>query len=290
MMLMLALATPFGKTTNAQDQLPEQNTAKARQFLQQVIGALGGQMYLNVRETDCQGRMAQFGPSGDSPDFTIFRDMWVLPDKNRTEYTTKNGQMILGLLLGLGGPMIPHGGGVVVSVFNGSEGWTLDKSGVSNQPEDVVKNFAEQSKLEMNNMLRSRMNEPGMEVRYAGTDLIDLKEAEWIEFNDTDHRNFRLAVDRLTHLPLRWVVTTRDPETRERTEDVTSYIQYISMDGVKTPLSIVQARNDHKLKQTFLSSCKYNSNLDAQLFTRSSLDQRSGDVSKKGYKNAKDKN
>jgi len=30
----------------------------------------------------------------------------------------------------------------------------------------------------MNNMLRSRMNEDGVEFRYAGTDIVDLKEVE----------------------------------------------------------------------------------------------------------------
>ena len=62
------------------------------------------------------------------------------------------------------------------------------KSGVSDEPEDVIKNFNEQLKSGMNNMLRKRMNEPGVEVQYAGTDLIDLKEAEWIEFTDSEHR------------------------------------------------------------------------------------------------------
>ena len=77
--------------------------------------------------------------------------------------------------------------------------------------------------------------------------MIDLKEAEWIEFTDSDHRDMRLGVDKLTHLPLRWVVATRDPETRERTEVITSYTQYILQDGVKTPLSIVHSRNDRKM-------------------------------------------
>src|SRR6266446_2005184 len=84
----------------------------------------------------------------------------------------------------------------------------------------------------MNNMLRSRMNEDGVEFRDAGTDIVDLKEVEWIEFSDRDHRALRMAVEKSTHLPLRWVVEKRDPETRERTEIATSYTQFISLDGV----------------------------------------------------------
>ncbi len=85
----------------------------------------------------------------------------------------------------------------------------------------------------MNTMLRKRINDPGVEAEYAGPDIIDLKEAEWIEFTDSDHRLMRLGIDKYSHLPLRWVVVTRNPETREQTEVITSYTQYALQDGLK---------------------------------------------------------
>jgi len=139
----------------------------------------------------------------------------------------------------------------------------------------------------MNNMLRRRMSEPGMDVQYGGPDLIDLKEAEWIEFTDSDHRDMRLAIDKYTHLPLRWVVSTRDPETRVTTDVITSYTQYMTLDGVKTPLSIEVSRNDRKMTQTFLTGCKFNSDLAPELFTRSWLEQHAAEITKKGYKESK---
>jgi hypothetical protein len=36
-----------------------------------------------------------------------------------------------------------------------------------------------------------------------------------------------------------------------------------------------------------LTSCKFNSDLAAQLFTRSALEQRAAEVTKKGYKDSK---
>ncbi len=288
MVLLLGLVAAWGIPASAQEMLPEQSAAKAKQVLQQVITALGGQAYLNVHDTDCKGRVAQFGTTGELMGFTPFRDFWRLPAENRTEYISKGQNTILKYLLGIDGLAVTHGG-LMITVFNGNEGWMLDKAGVSDEPEDVVETFAEQVKSGMNNMLRSRINEPGVEIRYGGPDLIDLREAEWIEFSDRDRRDLRLGIDKSTHLPLRWVVATRDPETRQRNEVTTSYTQYISIDGVKTPLSIVRARNGRKVSQTFLTGCKYNSNLAADLFTRASLEKRSRDVVKKGYKNAKDK-
>ena len=287
--LVLGLAWTCGKPATAgpaQEMLPEQSAAKARQLLQQVVAALGGQAYLNVRDTQCDGRTAQFGTAGTLTGFTLFRDLWLLPDKNRVEYFTKGEHTIAGFLMGADDLLITHGG-AMITIYSSEGGWTLDKAGVSDEPEDVIKSFNDQLKTGMNNMLRKRMNERGVEVQYGGTDLIDLKEAEWIEFTDSDHREMRLGIDQRTHVPLRWVVATRNSDTRERTEMITSYTQYLTLDGVKSPLSMELFRNDHKVSQTFLSNCKYNSDLDPQLFTRAWLEQHAAELSKKGYKESK---
>ena len=291
LVLVFGLATGYGMPAAArpgQELMPDQSATKAKAVVRQVIATLGGGAYLNVHDSDCEGRVAQFGSSGDLMGFTSYRDLWLLPSKDRVEYISKGQHTVLAFLLGVDDLSISHGG-VLITVFDGDQGWILDKSGVIDQPEDVTKNFAEQVKSGMNNMLRSRMNEDGVEFRYAGTDIVDLKEVEWIEFSDRDHRALRMAVEKSTHLPLRWVVEKRDPETRERTEVATSYTQFISLDGVLTPLSITRTQNGRRVTQTYLSSCKYNSNLSPQLFTRASLEQRSAEIAKKGYKVSKEK-
>jgi hypothetical protein len=284
--LALGLGWTWGKpatTAAAQELLPDQSAAKAKQLLQQVITALGGQAYLNVRDSECVGRISQFGTVGDVADNTDFRQLWLLPDKNRTEYTTQSQHSFIEAVLGFGGLYLTHGG-AIVTVFNGDQGWQLDKAGVSDDSEEMVKDFKEQLMSDMNNMLRIRLKEPGVEASYAGPDLIDMKEAEWIEFTDGDHRNLRLGIDKLTHLPLRWVVTTRDPETRVNTEVSTKYTQYMTLDGVKAPLSLEVTRNDRRVSQTFLSSCKFNSDITPELFTRAALEQRASQETKKGFK------
>jgi len=289
MIFVLGLVWTCERPANAgpaQEMLPEQSAAKAKQVLQQVIAALGGQAYLNVRDTQCNGRAAQFGTAETLTGFTLFRDLWILPDKNRVEFLSKGEHTIAGFLMGADDLLITHGG-AIINIYTSGGGWTLDKSGVSDEPEDVIKNFNDRIESGMNTMLRGRMNQPGVEVQYGGTDLIDLKEAEWIVFTDSEHREMRLGIDKFTHLPLRWVVTTRDPETRVYSSVTTSYTQYMALDGVKTPLSIEMSRNDRKMTQTFLTECKYNSDLAPELFTRSWLEQHAGEISKKGYKESK---
>lgn len=272
-----------------QDLLPDENAAKAKQILQQVIAALGGQAYLNVRDSECDGRIEDFNVNvGGVFDFTDFRDLWLFPDKTRTEYHAKGEHPnILRLIMGGEDPTYGKHGGLIVTVFNGDQGWMLDKSGLSDQPEAQIKNFNEQLKTDMNQMLRLRLNEPGVEARYAGPDIIDLKEADWIEFSDPQHHEMRLGVERATHLPLRWVVTTRDPQTREPTEVTTKYMQFMPMGGVKAPLNLDLSRNNRRVTQTFLNECKFNSGLDPQLFTRPALQRYAAQAAKKGFKDSK---
>lgn len=288
LVLLLVAVTVGSKLAEAQNDevmLPEQSAAKARAILQQVIAKLGGSAYLNVRDSDCTGRLAQLDRNGAMSGFTNYRDTWILPDKDRKEYLTKGQHTIAGFLLGIDGLNIYHGGSIVM-LFNGGQAWILDKSGVSDQPEDIVQTFSQAVKSGMDNVLRKRLNDPGLEVRYAGNDLIDLKEAEWIEFTDTDRRQFRLGLAKFTHLPLRWVVEGRDPKTQERTETTTTYSQFLQFDGVLAPVRIGRAQDGRNLYEIFFDSCKYNSNLSPDLFTRGALEKRSTQTGLKGGKNA----
>lgn len=280
-----ANATP---AQDAQELMPAQSAAKAKDLLQQVIAALGGQAYLNVHDSDCTGRVAEFGPVGDFPEFTDFRDLWLYPDKNRREYSIKRDQTVVGFLMGVDG-LVYMPGGTTVTVFNGSEGWLLGKKGVELQTDDAIKDFDDGLKTGMDAMLRKRLNEPGVEAYYAGPDIIDRKEAEWIEFSDSEHHNFRLGIEKSTHLPLRWVIATRDPETKRTSDVTTSYIQFMFQDGVRTPLNIEQYHNDVRVTQTYFSACKYNTDVSPQLFTRAALEEQAAQASKKGHKNSKDK-
>ncbi len=240
--------------------MPEQSAAKAKAMLQQAITALGGQAYLGVRDATCSGRFAQFGHSGDLTGYISFHDLWKLPDKNRTEFGKKE---------------------TIVDVHNGNQGWTMDKGGVSDAPAASIEDFQEQLKTDIDNLLRSRLNEEGMIFRYAGTDIADLKKVEWVELVDRDRRTFRLALDSSTHLPIRAVVTTRNPTTRERNEEITYFSNYYPVQGIQTPMQVTRDRNGLKVYQVFYAECHYNTGLGDDLFTRAALEKRWGEIGKK---------
>jgi hypothetical protein len=248
--------------------MPEQSAAKGKQILQQLIDGLGGPTYLDIKDSDCEGRLARFGHNGEMTGYTNFKDYWRYPDANRTEYSKK---------------------GVIINMYVGDKGWTLDKGGVSELSAASVADFQDQAKRDIHNLLRHRLNEPGLVIRYGGADIADLRPVDWVDITDAEGHNFRLAVDKTTHLLVRSVVTTADKTNEGRDVEINIYTNFQLMDGVRTAMQIAQDRNGRRSSQVFFTTCRYNSNLPADLFTKASLEKRFQQVGSRKSKEEKKK-
>jgi hypothetical protein len=265
--LLMALFAPLAEPQNPDTMTPDASTAKARQVLDKLIDAFGGPTYMDIRDSDCEGRLARFGHNGELIGYTNFKAYWRYPDANRTDYSKK---------------------GVVINLYVGDQGWTLDKSGVSQVSAASVADFQESAKKDINNLLRVRLKEPGMTLRYGGIDVVDLKTVDWVDVTDPDDRNFRLAVDQTTHLLVRSIVKTKDETMNVPNVDTSIYTNFQLMDGVRTAMQITSDRNGRRTAQVFFTSCKYNS-LSPDLFTKASLDKRFSEVGSRKYKDEKKK-
>jgi hypothetical protein len=261
-------SAPPASAQNPDTLMPEQSAAKAKQLLQQLTDAMGGAGYLEVRESDCEGRLSRFGHNGELTGFTNFKDYWLYPDKNRTDYSKK---------------------GVIINLYNGDRGWTLDRGGVSELPATSVADFQELAKKDINNLLRLRVREPGMLFHYGGQDIVDLKTVDWVEITDSEQRTFRLAVDRSSHLLVRTMIITEDQTTHERNTETSIYSNFQLMDGVRTPLQITSVHDGRRISQVFFTSCKYNPGFPSDFFTKAALEKRFSEVGSKKYKEEKKK-
>lgn len=268
---------PIASAQNPDTMMPEQSVAKGKQVLADLINGLGGPGYTEVRESECQGRRAIFGHDGALTGYIDFRDFRRFPDKARIEYIGKGRNTILQSLIGLDGLDFTHGG-IVITLFNGDHGWTFDRSGVNEMPVTSVTEFQEQMRRNIDNLLRLRLKEPGMSIRFGGNDTVDLKQVDWVELTDSDQRKFRLAVDRSTHYLVRAVVSTVDPEYNQINEDSTIYTNYQLMDSVWTPLQISREHNGRRVAQFFYDTCRYNPRFPDDLFTATSLQKRGSEV------------
>jgi hypothetical protein len=268
---------PNSKAQNPETMLPEASTAKAKQVLGQLVDAMGGPAYLGVRETECSGRRALFGHSGELTGFIQFVDEHRYPDKDRVEYVAKGHTGILGSLIGVDEIYVTHGGRII-TVFDGEQAWTLNRGGVVELP---AADYQEQVKRNINNLIRLRLNEPGMEIRYGGTGTVDLKQVDWVELTDSEQRTFRLAVDQTTHLLVRSIVITTDEIYHQKNEEVTIYSNYQQKDGVQVALQVSRELNGRRTYQGFFDSCRMNPNFSGELFTREGLQKSASELTTK---------
>lgn len=283
-LVAVALVAPRAATQQRADtMMPEQSAAKGKQILSDLINGLGGPGYTQVRESQCDGRRALFGHNGELTGYIDFVDDRRFPDKVRTEYIGKGRNTILQSLIGIDGLDFAHGG-IVITLYNGNQGWTYDRSGVSEIPAAAISDFQEQVKRSIDNLLRLRLNEEGMSIRFGGSDTVDLKQVDWVELVDREQRTFRLAVDHSTHLLVRGVIITKDEETQQINEDVVIYTNYQLKDSVWVPLQVSRERNGLRTSQFFYNTCKFNPGFPDELFTRASLDQHYAQVGKKKKK------
>jgi len=270
-----------GVAQNPDTLMPEQSAAKGKQILDELINGLGGRGYTDVRESECSGRLATFGHDGGLMGYIDFNDFRHLPDKMRIEYVSKGRNTILQSLIGVDGLDFKHGG-IVITLYNGDHGWTYDSSGVTELPVTAVDEFREQVERNIDILLRVRLNEPGMEIRFGGNDLVDLKKVNWVELTDTGGRKFRLAVDRSTHYLVRAVVSTQDSEFNQINEDVTIYANYQLKESVWTPMQVTHEHNGRRVSHFFYDTCRYNPGFPDDLFSKTSLQKHgSGEALKR---------
>jgi hypothetical protein len=257
---IVALATPVRAVAQEDVLTPDQSSAKAKQILQQAIAGLGGPAYLNVKDITVEAKLGQFDHSGQLRGYAKIIDIAIPPDKDRTENLPKRN---------------------IIEVRNGDKGWDLDRGGVSEATITDMATSEEDTKKDIDNILRHRIHEAGMIFRYGGLDVVDYEESDWVELVDSDNRTFRIAVSRSSHLPIRKVVDTRDANTRMRTEEIEYYSNYHPIDGIQSPFQITRERNGIKIYQVFFDKFEYNTGVSPQLFTKESLDERWEKVGKK---------
>jgi outer membrane lipoprotein-sorting protein len=265
-MALLGVAMLVSRAAGAQNpdtMMPEASASKAKQILAQMLEAMGGQAFFSVRESQCTGRVSQFGHNNDLTSYLEFKEYWRFPDKNRTDFGKK---------------------GNIIDLFNGKEGWTVDHDGVSEEPADKVDEFQAKLVNDPVHLFRYRLKEEGLAYRYGGTDLIDLKPVDWVELADREERTYRIAVLRENHLMARFTVILRDAASGQQIEEVTSFANYHMLGGVATPLQIVKTRNGRRAFQAFYDSCTYNPNLAADFFTKAGLEQRFQEVGSRADK------
>lgn len=223
-------------------------TPTAKSVFDSMIQALGGKAFLDVKEAQFSGRFFQFN-RGEVSASDLYAELVRFPDKRRLEFGKENQKRL--------------------EINDGEKGWKVTPPEKRNGTPDVQPQAARETQAFLDEMetsfdyvTRFLVNTPKTSLVNAGSDLVEFKRVDVLEFRDEDKNLLRMYVDRQTHLPIK-VQMRRANESRilEKT-----WANWHKFDGVMTPLMEVQYQDGVKVMEIRIEKVAYNPGFADSLF------------------------
>ena len=237
--------TPAGWPTAQFAATKDPSVQKAKQILDEMIRALGGDTYLNVRTMTMEGRSYSFWKGRPSGMGLLFWRFWEWPDKDRVELTKQRD---------------------VVELNVGDKGYEITYKGTATQDPKQIDDYLRRRDHSLENVVRKWLSAPGAMILYSGTAIVEQNMAEEVTVLNTDNDSVTISVDPRTHLPVRKMFSYRDPVDRLKDDDTEIYSNYRLVQGINTPYSTVRLQNGEMRNQRFVTNVAYNTYLAATLF------------------------
>jgi len=250
------------ETPNLND---SESAHKARALLDQAIGALGGQAYVTFTNRSETGRYYPLH-HGTSGSLGIPYNYYVeYPDKDRFEVIhTKDIHIIPGQI-DIGGVKADKKFDIVL-IHNGDKGYETTYKGTSAQDKVDLQNYLRRRPHSAEWVFRKWLNDPTVALFYDGLTVVDSKPVETVTLLNSKNDSVSVALDQITHYPIRISYSWRDPKDREKNVEEEVYDNYKPEQGIMTPHSITRYFNGEMSQQRFITTAKYNLNLPDSLF------------------------
>ena len=222
-------------------------TPGARQILDAMIQALGGQQFLSVREIQTSGRFFLFN-RGEISQSDVYTTYIKYPDADRTEF---------------GKDRIKP-----ARINRGDEGWTITPPAKGKDPDVAPQSVADTEEFlrgfrtSFNYMMLFVINTPKASVIQTGSESVDMRRADILEIRDAEKNLLRVYVDRETRLPLKTQTRLAD----ETFTDERVYANWHRFGGVMTPLKVSRSRDGVKIQELFIDTAVYNPGFPDSLF------------------------
>ena len=226
----------------------QSNQQKARAVIDRMIATLGGTAYLNVHDSYTEGRYGRFHNQVQVGGALYFR-YWQWPDKERYELTKERD---------------------IVQLYIGDTAYEVTYRGATTlnpQKDDNVRLALQRRHYSLETVLREWLNAPGTILLDEGASLAENRMAERITIITKDNNAATILVSQDTHLPVERIFSSRDPQTRDKDEEIEIYDNWKMVQGVNTPYNITVIRNGAMVRESFISNVSYNVHPPGEYFT-----------------------
>jgi hypothetical protein len=236
---------------------------KAGELLTQMVQAMGGEAYLQIKDMVQEGRTYGFSRGEPQGAGAPFVRVWHWPDQERTQFTYERESISIISIV----PSIPvTSKGHSAIIFNGDKGYEITYRGTEAIEPEVLQDYLRRRAHSLQWVLRKWFAEPGISLFYEGEVLAERKHSEQISISNGENEMVTIAIDTSTHLPVRVSFIWRDPKTHDRIEESEAYDNYRLVQGIMTPLSIIRYRDGNATNQKFLTSVKFNQGTPESMF------------------------
>lgn len=218
---------------------------KAKKILDEMIRALGGEAYLNIRDITTEGRAYSFWQGKPSGLGTIYWRFWQWPDKERVELTKQRD---------------------VIELYVGDKGYEITYKGTAMQDPKQLESYLRLRSHSIENVVRVWLPAPGSMIIYSGTAIVERNLADEVTVLNASNDSVTIAVDPFSHLPTRLTFSYRDPNDRMKDDEAEIFSNYRLVQGINTPYATVRMQNGEMRSQRFLTSVTYNTGLAPTLF------------------------
>jgi hypothetical protein len=223
----------------------DQSVGKAKQILDDMIRALGGDAYLAMRDMTVEGRTYPFYQGRPKGLGVLFWRFWQAPDKDRYELTKQRD---------------------VIDLYVGDNGYeTTYKGTVAIDPKELT-SYIRRRDHSLEWVIRNWLPAPGTMILYEGTAIVEQNLTDKVTVLTASNDSVSIAVDPRTHLPVRKSYSYRDPIDRQFDEESEIYSNYKLVDGINTPYATVRMENGEMSNQRFVNKVSYNAGLAPTLF------------------------
>ncbi len=151
-------------------------------------------------------------------------------------------------------------------LFNHAGAWEVTYRGAKTLDEERIDRYHDTTMNNVLYILRQRLHEPGLIIESRGADVVENMDVEVVDITDSQNRVVTVAFDHSTKLPVRQVWVWRDPETKERNEEITRFSRYRNVEGIQWPHQINRERNGQKVYDIYSESVTINQNFPDDLF------------------------
>lgn len=232
---------------------------RGRALLDQMVVALGGDVWLNRTNMQSDGRGSQFFHGQPNPYLVEYHEIYRYaasgkPEADRIGFLTPRGMLLPGKKVD------------VVQIMTEGHGYEITYKGKSDLPKEQVDDYFRRHRHSVDEVVHTWIHAPGVMILSEGTEMVERHIADKVTVLSADNDAVTLDIDAATHLPIQRSYQWRNPQFHDYDHEVETYDDYHSFQGIETPMTITRYHNGDMTSQRYLTKVAYNVQADPKTF------------------------